>query len=233
MSSSKKIEANRRNAKASTGPRTAEGRAAVAGHALTHGLRASKALLYFENRAEFQRICRDLDAQWRPATPAESNLVEQMALAQAKLVHLEFFLAAAFCQSNLKNAGASRDRFTGPNGMVYPADMLVPLEEKSQRLINGLSQHIARVERAWFKALDTLQKLQDRRAKETAAPVHPVAHSEIAALPPLTSKNVDQSHRSGGDIPAKRGPHSEELPSRPSSPPFRNQAPPDAPESPA
>jgi len=35
-----------------------------------------------------------------------------------------------------------------------------------------LSQHIARVERAWHKALDTLQKLQDRRRKHALSPVH-------------------------------------------------------------
>src|SRR5262249_5192122 len=34
-----------------------------------------------------------------------------------------------------------------------------------------LSQHIARVERAWFKALDTLRKLQDQRRKHPVSPV--------------------------------------------------------------
>src|ERR1044072_6061631 len=174
MPSQRKIEANRRNAKASTGPRTAGGRAAASRNALTHGLRASNALLYFQNRSEFQRICSDLDAQWSPATPLESNLVEQMALAQAKLVHLDFMLAAAFCKSNLKSAGPPAP-FTDSRGMDFGADNLLPLEEKSQRLINGLSQHIARVERAWFKAFEALQKHQDRRRRDN--PVSP----EVAA----------------------------------------------------
>ena len=53
ISSLKKLEANRRNAKASSGPRSPEGKAAVAGNAITHGLRATKDLLYFERYADF------------------------------------------------------------------------------------------------------------------------------------------------------------------------------------
>ena len=64
MPSLRKIEANRRNAQASTGPRSPEGKAAVAGNAITHGLRAKKHLLYFERYADFDRICADLTAEW-------------------------------------------------------------------------------------------------------------------------------------------------------------------------
>jgi hypothetical protein len=43
--SDKKIEANRRNALKSTGPRTTEGKAAVRLNALRHGLRSEEVLL--------------------------------------------------------------------------------------------------------------------------------------------------------------------------------------------
>jgi hypothetical protein len=109
MPSLRKIEANRRNAQASTGPRSPEGKAAVAGNAITHGLRAKKHLLYFERYADFNRICRDLTAEWLPSTPTEAALVEQMAIAQAKLVRLESNLSAAFYQSLLM-----RRRLRGP-----------------------------------------------------------------------------------------------------------------------
>src|SRR5215831_103329 len=150
---------------ASTGPRTTEGKATVAGNAITHGLREKKHLLYFERYADFDQICRDLTAEWQPSTPTEAALVEQMAIAQAKLVRLESNLSAAFYQSILMRAAACEDQFTAPDGTVKPPDVITDREFDVQRLINGLSQQIARVERAWHKALDTLQKLQDSRRK--------------------------------------------------------------------
>jgi hypothetical protein len=49
MMSDKKIEANRRNALKSTGPRTTEGKAAVRLNALRHGLRSEEVLLSGED----------------------------------------------------------------------------------------------------------------------------------------------------------------------------------------
>ena len=99
MSSEKKLDANRRNALASTGPRTPEGKAAVAVNAVTHGLRAKKSVLYSEDPLEFHQLCMDLHQEWQPATPTEANLLEQMAVAQFKLARLESLLSSSFHQS--------------------------------------------------------------------------------------------------------------------------------------
>jgi hypothetical protein len=205
MPSLRKIEANRRNAQASTGPRTPEGKAAVAGNAITHGLRAKKHLLYFERYADFDQICRDLTAEWLPSTPTEAALVEQMAIAQAKLVRLESNLSAAFYQSLLMRAAACEDQFTAQDGTVKPPDVITGREFDVQRLINGLSQHIARVERSWHKALDTLRKLQDLRRAEPdrpAASACPAPAAEKSDSVQLPVKNVEQSHRCDDPIPA-------------------------------
>ena len=202
------IAANRANARRSTGPRTPEGKAAVAGNAITHGLRAKKHLLYFERYADFDRICRDLTAEWLPATPTEAALVEQMAIAQAKLVRLESNLSAAFYQSILMRAAACEDQFTSEDGTVKPPDVITAREFDVQRLINGLSQHIARVERSWHKALDSLQKLQRLRRAEprpSAPPAcqEPVVESSDSVELPL--KNVERSHQGGESIPSNGG----------------------------
>src|SRR5437762_2461641 len=138
MSSQKQIEANRRNAQLSTGPRSPEGKAIVSGNAITHGLRATKHLLYFERYRDFERICCDLTAEWLPSTPTEAALVEQMAVAQAKLVRLESNLSQAFYQSDVLNIAGCEDEFTDPDGTVNPPDIILERELKVQRLINGL-----------------------------------------------------------------------------------------------
>src|SRR6266481_5959999 len=66
MATIKQIEANRRNALKSTGPRTPEAKAAVRMNALRHGLRARTVVLPAENPQEFHQLCNDLETEWQP-----------------------------------------------------------------------------------------------------------------------------------------------------------------------
>jgi hypothetical protein len=85
------------------------------------------------------------------------------------------------------------DDYTTPDGRVRTPNALCDREFQAQKLINGISQHIARVERAWHKALDILQKLQERRAR-LAAGRPAAALREIREAP---SKIAEQSHPRG------------------------------------
>src|SRR5438094_3618398 len=89
MSTLKQIEANRRNALLSTGPKTPEGKAAVRLNALRHGLRAHTVVLPGENPEKFHELCEDLEAEWQPQTRTEQIYVEQMAVSQWKLRRME------------------------------------------------------------------------------------------------------------------------------------------------
>jgi hypothetical protein len=60
MATQKQIEANRRNAQQSTGPRTSNGKARVASNALKHGLTAEQIVLPGENLEEFIAFRDDL-----------------------------------------------------------------------------------------------------------------------------------------------------------------------------
>jgi hypothetical protein len=93
MATPRQIEANRRNAQKSTGPKTPEGKQAVSLNSLRHGLRAATVVLPREDAAEFQRLCDDLEAEWQPQTRTEQIYVEQMAIAYWKLQRLELIEA--------------------------------------------------------------------------------------------------------------------------------------------
>ncbi|UCC96542.1 MAG: hypothetical protein JSW66_11940 [Phycisphaerales bacterium] len=56
MSTQVQTNANQQNAQKSTGPRTAEGKAAVAQNALKHGLFAVEDLTSAENQADFELL---------------------------------------------------------------------------------------------------------------------------------------------------------------------------------
>lgn len=79
MTTEKQREANRRNAKASTGPKTAAGRSRSRMNALKHGLTASQITLYDEDPAEFAEYHGGFDEALKPVGALEEFLVEQIA----------------------------------------------------------------------------------------------------------------------------------------------------------
>jgi hypothetical protein len=85
MSSLKRIEANRRNALLSTGPRTADGKAIVARNAVRHGLRAQHVLIAGESLEEFDRLHEAMIAEQVPVGVLEHELVEKIVVSLWRL----------------------------------------------------------------------------------------------------------------------------------------------------
>jgi hypothetical protein len=85
MTSTAKIEANRRNAQQSTGPRTAEGKAASSRNALRHGLASQQLILFDETEEAFEQFHGELRAAHAPVDAAEAALVERIAVAHWRL----------------------------------------------------------------------------------------------------------------------------------------------------
>ena len=81
MTSQRRIEANRRNAQRSTGPKTAAGKARVAQNAVTHGLLARETLLPDEDPQALETLAEAMRAELNPVGPHEEFLVEMMVRA--------------------------------------------------------------------------------------------------------------------------------------------------------
>src|SRR5579859_4888669 len=81
MATERQIQANRRNAQKSTGPKTPQGRAIVRWNGLKHGLNARTLILPGENRADFEALVHWLQAEHQPSTPRELQLVIEAAKA--------------------------------------------------------------------------------------------------------------------------------------------------------
>jgi hypothetical protein len=138
------IEANRRNALKSTGPRTAEGKAAVRMNALKHGLRARTVVLPSENPEEFHQLCEDLEAEWQPQSRTEQFYLEQMVVSQWKLNRME---------------RGEVNVFTSDFGAQAQLPML-----------DTLWQAQCRLERSYARAQHDLERLQKSRRKQGEAP---------------------------------------------------------------
>lgn len=92
MASPKKAHANKVNAQASTGPKTARGKAVASANATRHGILSQELLLPHEDPAEFAELLRALITELRAVGTLECALVERIAVAiwrQRRLVRAE------------------------------------------------------------------------------------------------------------------------------------------------
>jgi hypothetical protein len=92
MTTPKKLQANQTNAKASTGPKTARGKAVSSANATRHGMLSRELLLPHEDPAEFDELLSALIGELGAVGTLECTLVERIAVAiwrQRRLVRAE------------------------------------------------------------------------------------------------------------------------------------------------
>lgn len=148
MASKKQTEANRRNARRSTGPSTLAGRAASSANAIRHGILSNRFLAEHEDREAFNALRAGLIVDCAPVTNLEFILVERLAM----LFWRERRLAAAEAEQVERQFNNARDPFGG--GQLSN----LPLTE--QHLVGRYQSTLGR------QIKDTLRELreeQDRR----------------------------------------------------------------------
>ena len=96
MTSQARIDANRRNARKSTGPKTDAGKATSRWNALKHGLASPELILFDETEEEFEDFYAELRAAHAPVDAAEAAVVERIAVAHWRLRRVWRAEAAAF-----------------------------------------------------------------------------------------------------------------------------------------
>lgn len=79
MTSLRKIEANRRNARLSTGPITAEGKLRSRGNAIRHGLTAETIIDTLEDSVDYKAFELAITADYEPQSAVERELVLRLA----------------------------------------------------------------------------------------------------------------------------------------------------------
>ncbi len=158
MATQKQIEANRRNAQKSTGPKTPEGKAAVRLNSLKHGLRSGSLILPGENSDQFDQLFAALESEWQPQSATARIYLEQMAIAQWKLRRLEVAEASLLEQT-------------------IPAVTQIPL-------LDRLWQSQQRLERSFTRAQRELERLQGPLQKRPVQPAaEPRAHAPAPSSP--------------------------------------------------
>lgn len=160
MSSNTQIEANRRNALLSTGPRTPQGKAIVARNPLKHGLLSRETVLPSENRAEFEAFRARLLADLDPVGELEELLADRIVAAAWRLrraVRAETLVLTHI------NYGRS-PRTDRQEAESYSHYLSVAAD--------NLRRYETTIERGFYKSLHELQRLQAaRQCGSVPAPV--------------------------------------------------------------
>lgn len=180
MASYKQVQANRQNAKRSTGPRTAAGKAAVATNALRHGLQAQAMRLAWESEEECAGFVAALRDDFTPVGAFEEATVDSIVTALwrlARLARMESGVVTCYV------AGAMDD---DARPFVQPADTVQdgfgPLSSQQMRelpeailgsafiqdlvgksALANLDRNRRSLERTIGESLKRLHLLQDRR----------------------------------------------------------------------
>ena len=188
MPSQRQIDANRRNAQFSTGPRTPEGRAAIGLNALRHGLSAQTTVLPNENPEEFQELLDAFLSEYQPAGPTETLLVEQMAMASWRLRRMRSLETGLF---SLRMSQLSRDENVSD---IDPRSRAFAYDASGSHSIEILSRYETRIERSFYRALHELDHL---RAAKTPASEEP---------PPPENDSANQTHSQNRTSPTDQAP---------------------------
>jgi hypothetical protein len=145
-------EASRLNALCSTGPVTAEGKAASARNAVRQGLRGTVVEVFPDEQSLLADTLASLGSRWQPADAIEHNLVQAIALLELKLVRLdiiELLVLAASIEDDGK-------RLPSLNTLVrYRSRLLKERWEAEHRLRTAIAQRCTNEAEARQKALAT------------------------------------------------------------------------------
>jgi hypothetical protein len=154
MASPAQIDANRRNALRSTGPRTAAGRAAVRRNALRHGMTAEQVVLVDELPEDFSHFFSDLRDALAPADAIEEQLVERLVICAWRLRRACRCEAAVFDYAALGNGWGTAIDDAGKAFKRVAAN------------IATLSRYETAIERSFHRAALALERMQARRRGE-------------------------------------------------------------------
>jgi hypothetical protein len=174
--------ANRRNAMKSTGPRTPEGKASSSQNRLAHGLCSSTLLIRGESQAEFDALLAEVRDAYRPATPEEQMLTDQLSESQWRLNRarrveaktINMLVEDTFNYLNEENE-ANEPVTSDPDQLIAVSFASIP----NDTIYRNLQRYVTAIERSHQRCLKNLQYAQEKRRTLPPPPPIPV-ETEIA-----------------------------------------------------
>jgi hypothetical protein len=186
MATARQTEANRLNAKKSTGPKTAAGIKVSRMNALKHGLSSVHTILLHEDPTEYHEMRASLLDTWKPANAQEMMLVDCIAAGWLAMQRTGRFESAMFTLQ----VEAVKDRHgldLQPSEKDDMGIVVAMSDEKYERAFSTYFRYGARAESRYYRAMDHLRQVQadrQRQERELARTVAPAPACTIPAAEP-------------------------------------------------
>ena len=242
MVSTLKSETARANGAKSRGPTTAEGKEKSSRNAIKHGLTAGNGniLLDCEDTGQFDEVLNKLLGIHEPATPAETDLVEEMVAARWRTRRM-WTIETGLLNAEILTQQSKTDT---PDPNIHLTMAFRSLTDDSRSLVLA-NRYEARLQRIYDRAYKTLRDLQQtRKSQEPTQPqniqirwVNPDSPSvsegaEAEELPKEPTAAAEPRASASGPAPAPNEPTGAEIEEftdqptspvpQPFAPPFRN-----------
>ncbi len=173
MATPAQVTANRANAQHSTGPSSAEGKAAASRNSLKFGLTAKAAIIPGEDPAELEGLTAQYLEEFDPAGPIEGHLLHTLIRAiwmQRRCDRIE----AAYLNARVAAM---------PEGTEHALGAAVIEDAAQGDVLHKIFRRRQAAEREWSRALDSLTRMQAQRFADEA-------EAEAEAVTPLPSNRV-------------------------------------------
>ena len=166
MASKRQIEANRNNARQSTGPRTSAGKQRSSQNALQHGLLAKQTVIPGEDPADFEALLSSYEDTFQPTNPVEDALVRQIADADWRLQRISR-LETAFLCSAFDDKRRYYDEIDKPDDPARDENYLLgDIMQNRTAEINHFARYEANQSRRFHRAYRQLIDVRELEARD-------------------------------------------------------------------
>jgi hypothetical protein len=168
MATQKQLDANRRNAKKSTGPRTEQGKLRSRMNSLQHGLGAVHISLPHEDPTEYHVARASLIETWQPANTQELMLVDCIAAAWIRMGRASRF-EASMVDAQIKTIRYRHGRDETPRPAEDDEGAIIAMgDPENLQAWTLLARYETRAGAAYHRAIDQLRKVQNDRFNRPA-----------------------------------------------------------------
>jgi hypothetical protein len=197
MATKAQTNANRENAKKSTGPRTPQGKTISSRNSLVHGMTSGKFLPPDADPQEFFQLLDQFRNRFQPFDEVEDALVERLVAAEFKMRSVRYLDAGLFhyqAETNPMPEQFNKAGRSNPLAWAFHGDSAY------YNSFSKLMRYEGFLQREFSRALRDLSMLRaDRRARLAEAESEAKTEAETAAA---THAEADETEPNQADSPA-------------------------------